>query len=134
MVNKENMLLWIEALESGQHRQGSGHLAQKDDDVMRYCCMGVACEVALANGVRMAVRDQCGKKGYDGNLGIMPWAVVQWLGLQSQNPLLKPPEISGSELRCIRANDDLALNFQQIAVLLRSLYLPEGEDERPTAD
>lgn len=35
---------WLEALRSGEYKQGTGFLYEANED--RYCCLGVACRVA----------------------------------------------------------------------------------------
>lgn len=128
MVNKENMRLWIEALHSDRYVRGLGYLRQLDDDDKEtYCCMGVACVVAMSSGVELAVTNVDGYTSFDGQRGLMPWSVAEWLGLASQNPTLT------DDASCIKANDELGLSFHHIADLLEKRYL-EGEDERPTAD
>ena len=44
-----DQLAWIDALESGEYKQGRGALKRRnqhlEDDPIFYCCLGVACEV-----------------------------------------------------------------------------------------
>ncbi len=41
-----DQLAWIEALESGKYKQGTGVLKQNDQDgTACYCCLGLACEI-----------------------------------------------------------------------------------------
>lgn len=58
MANTENMAKWAEALESGEYEQGRNHLAIIGEDTESgktfYCCLGVACEVAIKNGVELS--------------------------------------------------------------------------------
>lgn len=40
---------WVKALRSGNYKQGSHTLKERHSDgVIKYCCLGVACEVAEA--------------------------------------------------------------------------------------
>jgi hypothetical protein len=41
LMNPEDKQLWIQALNSGEYKQGTGQLVCKD----YYCCLGVFCEV-----------------------------------------------------------------------------------------
>ena len=67
--NKKNLRMWVRALRSGAYEQGKGHMA-KDG---KYCCLGVAQDIAIANGV---------KAEFDpGKTSVMPAAVCEWLGL-----------------------------------------------------
>lgn len=38
-------LQWIEALESGQYKQGVNYLCRLDGGEPMYCCLGVGCEI-----------------------------------------------------------------------------------------
>lgn len=43
MITKEQKQKWIEALRSGNYKQGTHRLYHKYTD--RYCCLGVLCDV-----------------------------------------------------------------------------------------
>lgn len=67
-----NAKKWVEALRSGKYEQGIGALC-KDG---RYCCLGVAVEVARDNGVACdEIRDT------DESLGGVFATVREWVGL-----------------------------------------------------
>ena len=42
-MNKELLTRWVEALRSGEYRQGTGRLqyTDYDEDCIKYCCLGV---------------------------------------------------------------------------------------------
>jgi hypothetical protein len=65
-VNRERVALLVEALESGQYEQGRWSLS-KDG---KFCCLGVACEVARANGLSITIGSETFGDGqavtYDG--------------------------------------------------------------------
>ena len=48
--NKENIQKWVDGLLSGEYEQGRGKL-NKDG---KFCCLGVACEVAIKNGLNLS--------------------------------------------------------------------------------
>lgn len=97
---------WIEALRSGGYRQGIGRLHSYTEGT--YCCLGVACEVALSNGV---IED------YDGSEPVLPVEVRDWLGLSCEDG-------SYYERNLIDHNDNDGWTFNQIADLIESE--PEG--------
>jgi len=76
--------LWIEALRSGEYRQT--RLALRDGE--GFCCLGVACEVAIKAGVPLV---QAGEDGYSVpgsgiiNRAFLPQSVRAWLGLSTGN-------------------------------------------------
>src|SRR4029077_12689635 len=87
-MNKENMNKWIEALRSGTYKQGNMYLHMcTEDGVHKYCCLGVACEVAIENGVEISTRlrnhlvSGGTQKIYDEETSTLPDSVVEWLGL-----------------------------------------------------
>src|SRR4051812_29792359 len=44
---------WVAALRSGDYRQSSGqlHITEGVDNVAGFCCLGVLCEIGVADGV-----------------------------------------------------------------------------------
>jgi hypothetical protein len=64
---------WVQALRSGKYAQGWYQLKRDDD---RFCCLGVACELAMKAGVI---------KRYEPSNGALPRSVRLWLGLKHEN-------------------------------------------------
>lgn len=105
---------WVAALRSGEYAQTKGRLR----DGSGYCCLGVLCEVAVKEGV-------IGKptQGADGNFrypgghrgrpegGVLPRAVQEWAGLDSDNPV-----VDGYTL--VWLNDFEGWDFEQLADLI----------------
>lgn len=137
-VNKHNMLLWYRGLKSGQYEQTTNRLAQVVGDKVSYCCLGVACEVAIANGLQLdkkisgeaifySDRDQWTGGG-------LPWEVQQWLGVEETAPVIAPdyaPDLidpcvlDGCKCTAVsaaRANDSLGWTFDQIADAIYEFY------------
>lgn len=144
--NETNMRIWIEALESGEYSQTRGALratdssyrATKQGFAVGHCCLGVATEEAVRQGVaavphwkgafseaecannRMADptthhRDDehdlwC--QHYD---EILPQEVAEWLGIESHNPELPWLELDPNQMREDGVNtvytDSTASNF-----------------------
>lgn len=123
-MNKERIQLLVDALRSGQFKQGRGRLAGLevregvlDKETRRYCCLGVACEVAVANGLDIPVnhRDDGGVSGYgeEHETAVLPFVVMEWYGFDAQNPLLL--NRSGDHVSAYRANDNYKWTFEEIA-------------------
>ena len=119
-MNKERVLLWIESLESEEYEQGTGRLVSKDD---RFCCLGVACNVAIENGCdciwvgddsdnweievsesKPYPHSSCGAE--------MPYKILDWYGITET--------ITQRELW--KWNDTEKLFFPEIAKKLRIMY------------
>jgi hypothetical protein len=71
-VNKDRMRMWTRALKSGQYEQGKGFMRTSDN---KYCCLGVAIDLALANGCKKTGAEDWGKTSR------LPDAVAEWYGL-----------------------------------------------------
>ncbi len=44
-MNTELVRRWVDALESGEYKQGKGTLVRKTDKGLEFCCLGVAYKV-----------------------------------------------------------------------------------------
>lgn len=114
-IHRGRMELFVAALRSGDYRQAKHKLAVDGG----YCCLGVACEVAIANGV--AVRTSpvslpvAGSyMSYDGDTGVLPPSVQEWLGVRA-NPYI------GSDV-ATSWNDNREASFAEIAALIRGEF------------
>ena len=89
-VNTERVKLWINALRSGEYKQIKSQLGQEG---MGYCCLGVACEVAIQNGlaIERTVFPIRGHIDFDGNGCELTPTVMEWYGFDSP---------------CVRLDDD----------------------------
>lgn len=105
-MNPEVKTLWLEALRSGDYKQATGALNRMG---VGQCCLGILCEVAVAQGFPLlveAVEPYNGEQRvmYNQELGLLPPEVRAWAGVDSC--------ASG---RLIEMNDDLKKNFSEIA-------------------
>lgn len=116
MLN-ENAQKWVDALRSGEYTQCQHSLRQNN----KYCCLGVACEVAIANGVEIErfYNGVLYRYGNDGELeeSFLPSKVVSWLNLTSDNG--KHYDNYGPT-SLTRVNDHRRSSFDQIADLIES--------------
>lgn len=138
LCNTENMRTFVAALRSGEFQQGRNKLEKNVDGVVVHCCLGVACRVALANGVEMEItskpdaftRDAI--TSFHGNSSFMPPKVSQWLGLAGsgsdydktgwpENPALVAED--GVEYSASVLNDERLYTFDQIADAFERTYL-----------
>lgn len=134
---------WTDALRSDQYKQITGELVAyfRDDDdpegmsiTTGHCCLGVACE---AYGLRPDVDPRAGLPDrpylhgtYANIASVLPADVAIWLGLDVRpdatvDPIIDFPvdmEFLGTrtsnQISCTMLNDELHLNFHQIADLV----------------
>jgi len=119
MTNREAHDLWVEALrDTDTYPQAKGALHNEDG----YCCLGVLCEVAIKAGVQIEhspVNLNPGLWSYDGNVEHLPDAVVQWAGLDTNNPVViveeEDEQVVEVERELVMLNDDFVWSFPKIA-------------------
>jgi len=115
MLN-ENAKKWVAALRSGEYKQIQNRLG----DPNGHCCLGVACEVAIENGVPLKKELQAsGFYRYGNDRASLPAIVQTWLGLASDSGVYNLEDRS-----LIVDNDSREYTFAQIADTIESE--PEG--------
>lgn len=138
--NRENIALWVQALRSGEFEQGRSWLNLNN----RYCCLGVACEVAIRNGVELKTEtDGGGVVHYSDGLNpttakVLPIKVREWLGLAvgSTDPYVRTARrlhdpqygtiTAGNSVQLTACNDIYKLDFATIATMIEDTYLKEN--------
>lgn len=105
----ENAKKWVEALRSGKYKQGQGYLRFND----KFCCLGVACDVAIENGLCVKVDSANKQIYYGGEVGILPQIVSDWLGMR-----VRTSEFDG--LNQLTVENDNGSTFSEIADLIES--------------
>lgn len=107
---KENREAWVKALRSGDYEQGQGKLHQND----RWCCLGVACDLAFKAGVlSQPIVSRMGIFRYDGDDNYLPTVVQAWLGVT-----MHAVKTEGGS--CLAARNDEGATFAEIADLIES--------------
>lgn len=131
-MNGDKLRLWVDALRSGDYHQTSGKLRSTDD---RYCCLGVLCDVARKDGVKMKIElfDYSGSTtgiAYDGYSTFPPPAVINWLGHEGPSIYVPwPEELSDPKpshrdvISVVSLNDRYGWDFHQIADAVEAHYL-----------
>jgi hypothetical protein len=135
-----NRAKWVAALRSGDYNQATGTLRKVGEDgSVSYCCLGVACELAVAAHVipRPHEVNIGPPTSADGNLGSvwvygvglgpsqsysqLPAAVREWLGLaDSIGTTLRLPGHSDNNMDLTSLNDTLGASFNEIADTIES--------------
>lgn len=86
-MNPEIKAKWVAALRSGKYQQGSHQL--KNDDLGTHCCLGVLCELhAEETKDEWSVDEEYKDPRYNGKTDVLPAVVMEWAGLEENNPYL----------------------------------------------
>lgn len=113
---EEARAAWVEALRSGEYKQGKRYLANDG----KYCCLGVACELAIKDGVPIERGEESGRAFYAGDDATLAFPIREWLGLDTSEGGYRR---NGHDTSLAKRNDDGA-TFEQIATIIESA--PEG--------
>lgn len=124
-MNKERASLLTAALRSGKYTQTRGVLCRTAPSMagpIGHCCLGVACEVAIENGVNVhkapctaySPGTECME--YDHARIDLPVSVRDWYGFQSRDGLYQLALYGGSQARrSLSADNDHGRTFHEIA-------------------
>ncbi len=117
---------WVTALRSGEYRQAYEVLR---NDAGGRCCLGVLCEIAVADGVlAAAVRSRLdGSWQYDGHDTELPEAVQSWAGLSSNNPYVDVKDVPVSLAELNDGDEERgSWTFAQIADVIEGALTGAG--------
>jgi hypothetical protein len=103
--------LWVEALRSGDYKQGRSRLRDENN---RFCCLGVLCNIYAQQNPEFAANQKY-TFAYDGLSGFPSYTVREWAGLKDEDPTVY---VNGIETSLSIVNDMHNFNFKQIARLI----------------
>lgn len=120
-----NAKKWIKALRSRKYKQATGRLAaiERDGDKepkIQYCCLGVACDLAVKAGIKISVKKFSDEIEFGGQSYFLPEQVRIWLGLRTNRGHF---EQRNRETDLADLNDE-GKSFHQIARIIERE--PEG--------
>lgn len=99
---------WLKALRSGRYRQGQKQLRTENG----FCCLGVLCDLARRSGVA----DWNNDGHFDGEYAYLPESVVEWAGLNTQDP--KVIQRKDLPKKLLSTLNDSGKSFKQIALYI----------------
>jgi hypothetical protein len=112
-----NQEKWLQALESGDYKQGMGNLHVVLGYGELFCCLGVACVVSGIKGDPLG-EGRTGAYSYDGCISYAPSSVVKALGLHDEYGAIMPASaVAGSYLAGM---NDEGKSFAEIAAFIRA--------------
>lgn len=114
----------VEALRSGEYQQGEGSLRRNLEGDPKFCCLGVACDVAKKNGLEIKIlgdEENDNDVFYDDEGEFLPNSVRDWYGFADWDPTVDT-ELHG-KIPATEANDNYKLEFLPIAKAFEDEYL-----------
>lgn len=113
-INESQFYIWLAALRSGKYPQTTGKL----QDEKGYCCLGVACELFIADADR--VKDVYGR--LDHGLPISQDAAPSWVKHINMDFDLRN-RCEGVAIDLTVLNDSMKQTFDEIADSLEAIYV-----------
>lgn len=107
LLNQTIKQRWVEALRSGMYQQGTGALKQETPAGVKYCCLGVLCELKEVSWVPWTYNPSKKKAAYAtqfSDAAFVPYALAKEIGLQES-----------TQVELVEKNDSLGESFEQIA-------------------
>jgi len=83
-MNQEIKQRWIQALRSGEYKQGYENLYHCG----KFCCLGVLTDLYVKEHDLQWERDSADLWSFEGRGSVLPDSVIQWSGLLFSNPLI----------------------------------------------
>ena len=120
MMNQEIKQRWIQALRSGEYKQGQGALHNYNENT--FCCLGVLCDLHAkeTNTSWVDYPEENWRSDYLGNDISLPNKVIEWSGLEDHDPLInrKLSPLIHRTLSLAMYNDEKGYSFDQLADLI----------------
>lgn len=144
MTPREFIVQWIEALRSGNYKQGRMQLVKRDnlEKHWSFCCLGVACDIAEEAGMlKKMQRDgfsyselgffppEMEKDSSSYSFTSIPFTLSKWLGWNELSlPFEQIPgdltDVKYIETTLMKLNDANDFSFEQIADFIERWILP----------
>lgn len=119
-MNQEVKKLWVEALKSGNYKQGRGGL---HPDQETYCCLGVLCDLFQTQTKQGKwlyepdIEERYFEAGVVRDPSYLPSIVINWACLENNDPMVIIDERT-SVSRNLSALNDSGYSFISIAELI----------------
>lgn len=129
-MHKEIAEKWVAELRSGKYPQTTRYLR----DGAGFCCLGVLCEVALKNDVKLKITSDRmnGIYSYDDEENVLPNRVRWWAGVKEHNPNVPEPyaekihhedhEYEPESFSYLAELNDNGYTFDEIADIIEKHY------------
>jgi hypothetical protein len=122
---------WAEALRSGRFKRGRGalHVVDRHNNQDEFCCLGVACEVAIAEGINVSRNEAVSQAGHvvyqygnpgetPDNRAFPPEAVAEFFGLHNAKGAVVRQDNGEKTTYLSWLNDEGSLTFDEIADII----------------
>ena len=111
-MNKDIAQKWIDALRSGDYKQGANYLKRSIGELKIHCCLGVLCELYNESNEKLDEKYIWDSPSieihvFDGSSGALPSKVMNWAEIRTEDGSI-------GDITLTREND-LGKPFTEIA-------------------
>jgi hypothetical protein len=114
-MNPDIAVRWVTALRSGEYVQGKSYLRVgnqlRDED--KFCCLGVLCELAVADNVIDPPEEVNGIFYYGHAAKMPPEKVTDWAGMEPNQTIRY-----NGEVHSLASLNDIGVPFDTIAAFI----------------
>lgn len=112
------MKKWVAALRSGEFKQVHGRLEDKDGNC---CCLGILCNIALAEGVCDYSKDcHFSDSNFSGSSDTLPPEVREWAKIKNHAGEFVTK--TNERIKLTNLNDTQKKTFSEIADIIETHY------------
>lgn len=116
-MNPEVKTKWLEALRSGEYKQGTEALRKGDS----FCCLGVLTDIYIKEtGDYWDDPVDARQNSFNCEEAVLVGEVIEWSGLPDSNPDI--PALLSSEESTLADLNDNGATFKQIADIIEAVY------------
>jgi hypothetical protein len=124
ITRKELIEKWLEALESGEYKQGKGALRIENGQT-KYCCLGVLCDVANQYSSKDYFKDS------DNSINsILPLNLAKFVNIAENGEFYEGVRRNGKWYSSLTQMNDRGVRFKTIARIIRE-QMEKGNFEKP---
>ncbi len=116
-MKKQIAMLWADALESNEYKQGKSRIRNGRNE---FCCLGVLCNIHAQFHPEIALT-QLESCWYLDNEKFLPAKVQKWAGMKYEDGVIKKSNNFLDNITLSRLNDN-GYTFKQIANIIRVNY------------
>lgn len=117
-MNQAIKKAWIEALLSGQYKQGRGHLHSIAGNGHQFCCLGVLTDIAVKSGMDLEYQkwteDNETIVSYDGQDEFLPSDVMRWANIRTDNGAFHYTDEMGTVETSLAELNDQGITFTEL--------------------
>lgn len=118
-MNNRIKTKWIEALKSGDYKQGVHALKTNSEGEVKYCCLGVLCDLYAKENKKRWGKPSNLYPTFMKQVSVLPKEVMEWAGLEEESGTFRYKRRPNS---LMNLNDRERFSFKDIAKIIERYF------------